>query len=965
MLRKPAGIAITLCASFLHASPAGHDVVHGQADVQALHNLLQITTSDKAIINWKEFSSQAGETIRFIQPSNSSAVLNRVTGGNTSTLYGQLQANGQVYLVNPNGIVIGEHARIDAGAFTASTFDVLNSDFIEGNALRFFGDSKAGVVNLGLIKTSCGDATLIGFQAENDGSIEAAGKAALVASNKVILKPHDRQRIFIVADADITPGGTIENPYLLAFNQTIEKDALHFRKDDDGVFLMVDAPVATAAGSIRAESAMVLGDYVQVLDGANIDVSQESGGGEILIGGDFQGKNETLINARETFVGKQSRLCADALREGGGGKVILWADGATGFYGHITAQGGPFGGDGGLVEVSGGILDFQGLADRSAPFGNPGTLLLDPHNVEITGVTTGNIVFGGLCGANTYCTTAVAPTPSEIASATIVANLGVGPVIVTTNDTGGIFGDLGNITVTSSIVWATTNPLTLQAANSINVNNLVNSTAAAAGGNITMTAAAGSITLGAPLGQINATNGAINLTAGTDVNLTNPILFVTFSVNSNTTVSARNNVNITGMVASVAGTITIVSDSDNSGSGSIFMSGNNGIVTNNTNNVTLSAGFGAASGTSGIFQSATSGQILSPLNGSITIQAVGPITLDTFLPGGAAAFAPGGTLIVRSKTGNINLNRRATTNSGSTIVTADTGSIFCNAPGGGSTTSTGPITYTAGTDIVLNGDSPSTLNSLTGGAITTTAGRDTLVTRNVATSGPIVMRTGRNMSLLASTTRITSSASTVTLVVDNSFPSAPNLGPGAFSMVAGSQVNSGVGQALRIFTSKQSQNSFSTGTLNGATFAAGTPFIDTPREHWCTYFPNAFFGGQQYTIFYKECPTVAIETGNLVVSDMLLGLSMANMWGEEMETPLIPPDVWRFMLIYGPGTEYAYKFSAERYWLSRRMIHYIHYPYVYKENKPLAELVPKEYRKKKRPGWLRRKFSSLTAPKSS
>ena len=69
------GIAITLCAAYLCANPSNHSVAHGQADVQALQHLVQITTGDKAIINWKEFSNHAGEIIKFVQPSSTSAVL--------------------------------------------------------------------------------------------------------------------------------------------------------------------------------------------------------------------------------------------------------------------------------------------------------------------------------------------------------------------------------------------------------------------------------------------------------------------------------------------------------------------------------------------------------------------------------------------------------------------------------------------------------------------------------------------------------------------------------------------------------------------------------------------------------------------------------------------------------------------------------------------------------------------------
>ncbi len=200
------------------------------------------------------------------------------------------------------------------------------------------------------------------------------------------------------------------------------------------------------------------------------------------------------------------------------------------------------------------------------------------------------------------------------------------------------------------------------------------------------------------------------------------------------------------------------------------------------------------------------------------------------------------------------------------------------------------------------------------------------------------MKSGVNMFLLAATTNIASSASSVDLVVDNLFPTAPGIGPGFFSSVVGSQVNAASG--LRVFTALQGQNSI-LGLLNGAAFTAGTIFVNSAAEQWCTYYPSPI-GGAPFTIFYKNCEAIIVQTGNKVVSDMLFNLAPENMWVEELETPLIPPEVWRFMLIYGPGVNFLTYFASERYWLSRRMIHFIHHPYVYKENKPLDQLVPKE-----------------------
>ena len=105
----------------LRANPQGEQVVAGSADFSRSGSTLQITTSDKVIINWGDFSIGSGEITRFLQPSSTSSALNRVISGNPSSILGSLQANGQIYLINPNGILVGGGARINCASFIAST----------------------------------------------------------------------------------------------------------------------------------------------------------------------------------------------------------------------------------------------------------------------------------------------------------------------------------------------------------------------------------------------------------------------------------------------------------------------------------------------------------------------------------------------------------------------------------------------------------------------------------------------------------------------------------------------------------------------------------------------------------------------------------------------------------------------------------------------------------------------------
>jgi len=122
----------------VYANPNGGTVVAGAATMQQTGNTLQINqTTSRAIINWNGFSIQPGETTRFALPDASSAVLNRVTGGNPSAILGTLESNGRVLLINPSGIVVGNGAYINVGSLIASSLDLPDSQFMQGGDLNF------------------------------------------------------------------------------------------------------------------------------------------------------------------------------------------------------------------------------------------------------------------------------------------------------------------------------------------------------------------------------------------------------------------------------------------------------------------------------------------------------------------------------------------------------------------------------------------------------------------------------------------------------------------------------------------------------------------------------------------------------------------------------------------------------------------------------------------------------------
>ena len=111
-------------------NPNDPTVVSGSAHFETAGSEFNVTNTPGAIIDWNSFSIAQDEITRFIQQSSSSAVLNRVTGGNLSEILGDLQSNGRVFLINPNGLIMGDGAIIDTAGFIGSTLNISNDAFI-------------------------------------------------------------------------------------------------------------------------------------------------------------------------------------------------------------------------------------------------------------------------------------------------------------------------------------------------------------------------------------------------------------------------------------------------------------------------------------------------------------------------------------------------------------------------------------------------------------------------------------------------------------------------------------------------------------------------------------------------------------------------------------------------------------------------------------------------------------------
>ncbi|WP_166871479.1 two-partner secretion domain-containing protein [Massilia mucilaginosa] len=383
----------------VHAAPASPQVVAGQATFSQQGNVFSITNAPNTIINWQSFSVGAGDITRFIQQDASSAVLNRIVGQDPSRILGALQSNGQVFLINPNGILFGRDARIDVNGLTASTLNMSNADFLAGKR-NFSGPASAGsVVNQGSITTpSGGKVFLIAPNVENSGIITSPqGDVVLAAGHSVQLVDSSNPDLHVVvsspANAALNLGQLIAHGGKIGIYGALVKQrglvsADSARVGENGKIVFkasADAQleagsVSSATGAGKGGEISVQGERVGLMGDARIDASGVAGGGTVLVGGGWQGRNALVRNAQQTVMGKAASIRADATESGDGGTVVLWSSGATRAFGSIAARG--RGGRGGLVETSGHYLNVEGIRVDT---GARGTWLLDPFDITIGG----------------------------------------------------------------------------------------------------------------------------------------------------------------------------------------------------------------------------------------------------------------------------------------------------------------------------------------------------------------------------------------------------------------------------------------------------------------------------------------------------------------------------------------------------------------------------------------------------
>ncbi len=396
------------------ANPTGEIVVSGAATFDRLtdpQRLIIDTASDRTIVHWGDFSIGAGFTTTINQPGIKSAILNRVTTLNRSVLNGRLESNADVFLINPNGVVIGPSGQVVVGGFVASTLDVSNEEFLAGGRMTFSGTSTASVRNEGFIEAIQGNIFLIANRVENLGSLNAAnGTVGLAAGTEVILTPDGDQKIAVSltsGEGTVWNSGTLSavqaelkaaggNLYALAINNEGSIQATGVESREGRIFLSANSGQIENSGTISARNAD--GSGGQIFVGPSLDSSEApdstetfnlttapsfTNSGTMDASGTVGGS--ITVQAGQVFLGSSSRLLAI---------------GSTGPGGSIFIQSGSRIDDqvGSLVDASGnsgGLIRFEAAEAITASGklvvrgvgGSGGRIFLDAPSVQTIDAT--------------------------------------------------------------------------------------------------------------------------------------------------------------------------------------------------------------------------------------------------------------------------------------------------------------------------------------------------------------------------------------------------------------------------------------------------------------------------------------------------------------------------------------------------------------------------------------------------
>lgn len=730
---------------------------------------------------FSQFGLSAGEIANFLATPQLQNILGGVNGGDPSIINGLIQVTGgspNLYLMNPAGIVFGANASLNVpAAFTATTANAIgfgniwfsavgSNDYANlvgnPNGFAFTSLQPGSILNAGSLGVNPERSlTLLGGTVVNTGTLTApSGQITLTAvpGGKLVRLTESGNLLSLdlplATQNLIAPAPTIAPslPQLLTGGNITTATGVAVNADgsvhltSSGTVIPTTAGTAIAAGSISTAGQTggqinLLGDQVGVV-GAAIDASGVNGGGTILIGGDYQGKG-TVPNAKLTVVDSTSQILANGGVTGSGGKVIIWSDETTRFYGDISAKGGAIAGNGGFVEVSGKkFLTFAGTTNLLASGGKPGTLLLDPTFLTIIDAAAGS---GDLDGQ----------LPPGIFAAT---------------------PDAGANTVSWGTIAAAGSNIVLAATGDITINPITGAVAGVTvpgsanldlgpGGSLTITSTSGNVSF-VSLTDTIRTNGGSVAVGGVNLNLGNFVTQFDTGLGAgqvgSVTLTATGAVNINSINTS-AGFITP------SDGGDITINAGGNIVTGNLTGNGYNAGGLTQGGT--VLATSTAGSITV---GDIVLESVGSatgaggnVTLQTLSNDGDIAFRS----IAARGTAGAGLGGSATVTArgsirgyGSSAVTGQTIAVQGTALSGDQGTVT----------LQHDGSATNLANFVVGGAVTATSGNGTV--GGIQVTPGVTADVAPTQTLGFATSPFNAAGGNIQVTYDNSAPTLTGAG---------------------------------------------------------------------------------------------------------------------------------------------------------------------------------------------
>jgi filamentous hemagglutinin family protein len=613
-----------------------------------------------------DFNVAESQRVYFANPNGINNIVSRVTGGNVSNIFGTLGVDGaaNLFLLNPNGILFGPNAQLDvAGSFSASTGDRFS--YLDGSEFNAVNPNDAPLVTVNI-------------------------------TPGVQLVDVPQGDILNAADLEVGAGQTLA----LLGNTVINSGDL------------------TAAGG----TVQVLGNQVNLVDQATINVSGDTGGGNVFIGGEYLGQG-SLPTAQHTVVEAGVNINADALISGDGGTVIVWADDATEFAGSISARAGcSLWGTGALWKPRGLKPEWWHLplrVDTTAAHGQGGLWLLDPADLTVQAGGTATIAGGTNSPA----------TDTTISAATIVTALDTTAVLllatnsITVDEVIDASGNATANTLTFDAPTLTLNQNVLTEGGQVYDGNVV-----VGGANIALTSDAGTVTFN------NAVDSAASQANSLTVNSSGAIAF-------NGAIGSGANGALSNLsLASSAGTVALAS--------SLTLNGNLGIAAG-SGNITDNGAW-AVGGNATFTTSAADADITldtTSVTGSVGLNTNGAGGDATFTSSSAvdlAASTVGGALDVTATTGNITDSGAVsvggdaifTTSAADADITLDTtsvtGSVGLNTNG------------TGGNATFISGGAVNLAASTIGGALAVTAGGAITDSGTLTVTGNTTLNAGAN-----------------------------------------------------------------------------------------------------------------------------------------------------------------------------------------------------------------------------